>query len=136
MPGARRRGPRRTWPQRLLITFNVVCIVAALLGAATLTYAKRKVHEINRVDLTRSPFVGSDDLGSKDPRNFLIVGADSDAGLSADARVRNGRDKGADAAGGVRSDTIMIVRIDPRSTQAQILSFPRDLWIDIPGRAR
>jgi LCP family protein required for cell wall assembly len=136
MPGARRRGPRRTWPQRLLISFNVVCIVAALFGAATLTYAKRKVHQINRVDLTQSAFVGSADIGSKDPRNFLIVGADSDAGLSADDPVRNGRDKGADAAGGIRSDTIMIVRIDPRSTQAQILSFPRDLWIDIPGRAR
>src|SRR4051812_7497285 len=121
MPGARRRTLRRTWPQRLLITFNVICIVAALTGAATLTYAKRKVHQINRVNLITSGFVGSSDLSSKDPRNFLIVGADSDSGLSADDPVRKGRDSGADAAGGVRSDTIMIVRLDPRSTQAQVL---------------
>src|SRR4051794_14514692 len=116
MPGVRRRGLRRTWPQRLLISFNVVCIVAALVGAATLSYAKRQVHQIQRITLEDPGFVGSADLGSKDPRNFLIVGADSDEGLAADDPVRNGRDSGANAAGGIRSDTIMIVRLDPRST--------------------
>ncbi len=31
------------------------------------------------------------------------------------------------------SDTIMLLRVDPNSTQAQLLSFPRDLWVTIPG---
>ena len=37
----RSEGPRvrRTWPQRLLISFNVCCILAALVGAGTLAYA-------------------------------------------------------------------------------------------------
>ena len=30
------------------------------------------------------------------------------------------------------SDTIMVLRVDPDETQAQILSFPRDLWVTIP----
>jgi LCP family protein required for cell wall assembly len=30
----------------------------------------------------------------------------------------------------------MVVRIDPGSTQARILSFPRDLWVDIPGHGK
>ncbi len=137
MPGSRRGSTlRRTWPQRILIAFNVCCILAALAGAATITYAKRKVHEINRVDLSNGSFVGSGDLDSNDPRNFLIVGSDSDEGLDANDPVRSGRDSGSEAAGGVRTDTIMIVRVDPGSTQAQVVSFPRDLWVDIPGRSR
>ncbi len=30
----------------------------------------------------------------------------------------------------------MVVRIDPGETQARILSFPRDLWVDIPGHGK
>ncbi|MEY3801804.1 MAG: hypothetical protein RLZZ51_86, partial [Actinomycetota bacterium] len=37
---------------------------------------------------------------------------------------------------GERSDTIMIIRIDPSSKRAAILSFPRDLWVDIAGTTR
>ncbi|MFM9122882.1 MAG: LCP family protein, partial [Actinomycetota bacterium] len=37
---------------------------------------------------------------------------------------------------GERSDTIMLIRIDPSSKRAAILSFPRDLWVDIAGTTR
>ncbi|NDD72761.1 MAG: LytR family transcriptional regulator, partial [Actinobacteria bacterium] len=37
---------------------------------------------------------------------------------------------------GERSDTIMIIRIDPSSKQAAILSFPRDLWVNIADTTR
>jgi len=126
----------RTWPQRLLIVFNVFCIVAALVGAGSIAYAKRKVGQIDRVDLIGgSGFKGTTDVAPTEPRNFLVVGADDDAGLPADARERQGRDTGKEAVQGVRSDTIMVVRVDPRSTDAKILSIPRDLWVTIPGRA-
>ena len=131
---SRRTGaPRlhRTWPQRGLITFNVMCIVVALVAAGSLGYAKRKVGEIDRVVIGTNDFQGSANLGDK-PRNFLIVGADTGDGLSAGDPALAGRDK----VGGVRSDTIMVVRIDPKSNQAKILSFPRDLWVDIPGESR
>ena len=137
MPG--RRNPhrlRRTWPQRMLISFNVCCILAALTTAGTVALAKHKIGQIRRIDLTGSAFKGTQDVGPQDPRNFLIVGADDDSGLPADDAVRNGRDKGASAVGGVRSDTIMVVRLDPKSKQAQVVSFPRDLWVDIPGKSR
>lgn len=125
---------RRTWPQRLLITFNVVCILGALVGAASLAYAKREVGQIDRVLLSQSDgFEGSRGLANDDPRNFLIVGADSDDGLDANDPARAGRDGGL--VGGIRSDTIMVVRLDPATEQAQVLSFPRDLWVDIPGNS-
>lgn len=124
--------PRRTWPQRLLITFNVMCIAVALVGAGTLAYAKRKVSQIDRVELAGPGFVGSVEAGSDEPRNFLIVGADSNDGLDENDPANAGRDSVA----GVRSDTIMVVRIDPKTNDARVLSFPRDLWVDIPGNSR
>jgi len=128
---------RRTWPQRLLISFNVVCIVVALTGAGMVAYGKKTVAQITReYEIGRGDITTAKDLPPGAPQNFLIVGVDSDANLAADDPVRDGRDQGAEAAGGLRSDTIMVVRIDPGETKARILSFPRDLWVEIPGHGR
>jgi anionic cell wall polymer biosynthesis LytR-Cps2A-Psr (LCP) family protein len=35
-----------------------------------------------------------------------------------------------------RSDTMMMVRVDPRSKSISMLSFPRDLVVDVPGYGR
>jgi polyisoprenyl-teichoic acid--peptidoglycan teichoic acid transferase len=122
---------RRTWPQRFLIIFNVGAILVALVGAGSLAYAKRKVGDINRVEIASIADAGSGPIGDK-PRNFLIVGTDDDDGLDVSDPARAGRDG---VVGGVRSDTIMVVRLDPKTNQAKVLSFPRDLWVDIPGRS-
>ncbi|MEZ5177744.1 MAG: LCP family protein [Acidimicrobiales bacterium] len=127
---------RRTWPQRLLICFNVVCIVVALTGAGMVAYAKKTVAQIPRISLDRGTITPVEDLPPGEPQNFLIVGVDSDENLPADDRVRDGRDSGPEKAVGQRSDTIMVVRIDPGQTQARILSFPRDLWVQIPGHGK
>jgi LCP family protein required for cell wall assembly len=42
--------------------------------------------------------------------------------------VRNGRDNL-----GTLSDTIMVLRVDPSQSKAQLLSLPRDLWLPIAG---
>jgi LCP family protein required for cell wall assembly len=34
---------------------------------------------------------------------------------------------------GTRSDTVMLVSIDPQTKSAALVSIPRDLWVDIPG---
>jgi LCP family protein required for cell wall assembly len=36
---------------------------------------------------------------------------------------------------GQRSDTIILLRVNPGATQASIMSIPRDLWVDIPGKS-
>ena len=38
-----------------------------------------------------------------------------------------------DGSAPARSDTLMLVRIDPRTHLISLLSLPRDLWVDIPG---
>ena len=64
--------------------------------------------------------------------NYLILGSDSRSGLSADELDQFGTDE--DIGGSNRSDVIMLVHTDPRLQKAIILSFPRDLWVNIPGR--
>ena len=39
----------------------------------------------------------------------------------------------ADIGGSQRSDVIMLVHTDPKLQKAIVLSFPRDLWVNIPG---
>ena len=129
---SRARRPHRTWPQRLLITFNVCCIVVALVAAGSLAYAKRKVGQIDRYELTNLNDPTSPGFDSDQPRNFLLVGADSDDGLAPDDPASAGRGN----VGGIRSDTIMVVRVDPKTNEAKVLSFPRDLWVDIPGSGK
>ncbi len=57
-----------------------------------------------------------------------MVGTDDAARLDPSDPVTNGRDDL-----GVLSDTIMVLRVDPEQTQAQLLSLPRDLWLPIAG---
>jgi LCP family protein required for cell wall assembly len=64
---------------------------------------------------------------TKQACNFLVLGSDSRKGLSADF----GTDESL--GGTSRADTIMLVHTDPRSQKAIVLSFPRDLWVRIPG---
>lgn len=125
--------PRRTWPQRLLIVFNSFAIVAALGSAGVVAYGKKTVSDISRISIAGPGVQPPSELEPGDPQNFLIVGVDSDEGLAADDPVRGGRDGTVD---GLRSDTIMVVRVDPKAGKARILSFPRDLWVDIPGHGR
>ena len=61
--------------------------------------------------------------------NILILGSDSRAGLSKSQQVLFGNTHDVT---GHRSDTIMVLHLDPREKKAVVLSFPRDLWVHIP----
>lgn len=63
--------------------------------------------------------------------NYLLLGSDSRAGLSPDERIQFGTDQ--QIGGENRADTIMLVHTDPALEKAIILSFPRDLSVQIPG---
>ena len=47
-----------------------------------------------------------------------------------------GEDRRPGESSGGRSDTMMMVRIDPRTKTISLLSFPRDLIVDVPGYGR
>ena len=101
-------------------------VFTCLLMAGGLYYAFSKASAIGRVDLG-SVLAKAPEGGSDDPQNFLVIGLDSAEGLDPKDPVNIGR------PGGIRSDTIMILRIDPGSEKASILSLPRDLYVPIAG---
>jgi LCP family protein required for cell wall assembly len=113
----------RSWGQRLLIGLNAVALVAAASAAGVLAYSNDRLAGVDRLDL--SSVTQYDELEPGDPQNYLIVGVDDASGLDDGDSVRVGRDQGA------LTDTIMVLRVDPKEATADLLSFPRDLWLPI-----
>ena len=59
------------------------------------------------------------------PQTLMLIGSDRRASTSNDAR--------AGLSAGQRSDTVILVRLDPARQAIALMSLPRDLRVDIPG---
>jgi LCP family protein required for cell wall assembly len=95
----------------------LVLVVAAVVG----WWAHNLVNDIGNITPGVNAAKGSLDPQlpiSNAPAIALVIGSDFRAG---------------DTAGGSRSDTLMLVRIDPRTKYISLLSLPRDLHVTIPG---
>jgi LCP family protein required for cell wall assembly len=119
---------------------SVLCLAVvapAFLGA----------YRSHRVDLTVAPdtdAIGTSPVEPSDPGETspsVALPADSlpaDTFPVADPTAMNFLIIGTDAAPcsgtDARTDTIMVLRLDPARHRAAVLSFPRDLWVKIPGR--
>lgn len=117
----------RSWPQRLVIVLGLVVSVVAMVSAAGIGYFNAKASEVQRVSLTG--VLSDPDATPGASQNFLIVGTDSDTGLDANDPATHGRGQ----VTGARSDTIMILNVNPKEKSASLLSLPRDLWVEIAG---
>jgi LCP family protein required for cell wall assembly len=116
---------QHTWPQRLLIVFNSGLVLLSLTVTAVFGYFYVQFGRLPHISLPAG--ILSHTGSSSDPQNFLLVGSDSRAFVEGTADRRS---FGANT-GPPRADTIMLVRIDPRSHHAWVVSFPRDLWVPI-----
>jgi LCP family protein required for cell wall assembly len=54
-----------------------------------------------------------------DPFTVLLLGSDDDAKFAQDR---------------VNTQSMILIRVDPKAKQATMLSIPRDLWVPIPGQ--
>ncbi|MDP9073380.1 MAG: LCP family protein [Actinomycetota bacterium] len=125
-PAPRIKGHYRRWPRRILLAANLL-VAAMLIGAlGVFGYANWRFGQIKR--LVIPGIAGTAAPGA--PMTILVVGSDSRAGGGAADQAQFGS---ASQVAGQRSDTMMLVRIDPSSTKATLLSIPRDLWVNIPG---
>ena len=104
---------------------NVALVVGLLTAVGGVGFLHLRLAAVPRVDLGDS--LDGEPRGNS-AQNFLLVGTDSAARLDPDDPVTNGREDL-----GVLADTIMVLRVDPDAPQAQLLSLPRDLYVDIPG---
>lgn len=119
--------PRRSWPRRILIACNVLLATILVAGLAFAAYGKWRTGEITRVSLGDAL---SGDGGGGKPMTVLMVGSDSRADLAAGESKMYGTTK--DTPG--LADTIMLLRVDPKSDRAAILSIPRDTYVTIAGQ--
>lgn len=71
-----------------------------------------------------------DDNDPGDPMNVLLVGSDTRATIGASETKSFGN---STQVAGQRSDTIIILHVDPRHERAAMLSIPRDLFVPIAG---
>jgi LCP family protein required for cell wall assembly len=126
-----RQPPRRA--SRLRLVGRIVlwlCAVAAIVGSGTAggayLFLHEEVKELSADATTKEIREVADRLNVELPNQpaiALIVGYDQRMGADAEEH-------------GIRSDTILLVRADPRERTLSMLSFPRDLYTDIhcPGR--
>jgi len=110
--------------RRFLIGFTFFTAVCVFLTGTAYVYVQYRVGQIERV---RVPGLVEDAEGQV--MNVLLVGSDSRDRLEGAAAAQAGKGQ----VSGGRSDTIMVLHIDPRQQQAGILSVPRDLWVPIAG---
>lgn len=65
--------------------------------------------------------------------NYLLIGSDSREGSDPDSSDFGGIGDESDVQGR-RSDTIMVLRQEEDGNGAALVSFPRDLWVEIAGK--
>jgi len=132
---------RHTALQRLVLVVNSLVAIACFVGATALLMGERLVSRqqktpaiVNLADAKEAELGPTETFPKADPqaKNFLITGADSNACIDPTSPFAGAF--GDRTSLGARSDTIMVMRVDPSTSQAAVLSFPRDLWLPIAGR--
>ncbi|HET9723269.1 MAG TPA: LCP family protein [Actinomycetota bacterium] len=117
---------------------SALVMLVGVVGAGAYFWTSSKIQTYTPI-AEASPGSGTGDeepdvAGKCDTRscNYLLLGSDSREGLSKEEQIAFGTDE--DIGGENRSDTIILVHTEPKQRRAVFLSFPRDLWVEIPGR--
>jgi LCP family protein required for cell wall assembly len=115
-----RRNPLRVLGKAVMWLVVVALVAAgALVGGVKLYFdysvAAVRAHSPEVIDAQRE-LDAAPEAGQ--PATAIVIGYDKRAGESGT---------------GSRSDTVMLLRADPKKDTVTLLSFPRDLIVDIPG---
>ena len=127
----------RSGKHRVFLLANITLAVLTILSGSGLLYANwklnnRKVVTIDSVDPNANGF--DLPIGDLKAKNFLITGSDNNACIAKDSPYAGGF--GKRSAFGERSDSIMVIRVNPIDNQAAVISFPRDMWVTQAGSTR
>jgi polyisoprenyl-teichoic acid--peptidoglycan teichoic acid transferase len=111
--------PKRFWWRFSLGSLIIVIAVAAATSASILLYigsiaTALSHHNVYNAKLHRY----LSQVNGGEPENILILGSDKRANLAEDPG---------------RSDTTMLLRLDPDREAIAVMSIPRDLKVEIPG---
>ncbi len=112
---------KRRWPKVAGIVAGLLLIAALAVGGYSYWYLQDTVMAITQTSDKRQQAAeaGLAVPLPDQPITALVIGEDR----------RPGEGPG-------RSDTMMMVRVDPRTKSISMMSFPRDLVVDVPGYGR
>ena len=118
---ARRSDPEPKRKRRALLIVGIMLALLLLAGGSIGAYyastANRAMRDINREDLMPTENRPEATVGKDAPVNILIAGTDS----------RDGTVSG-------RSDVMILAHISGDRKHVYLISLPRDMWVEIPGR--
>ncbi|HEY2550846.1 MAG TPA: LCP family protein [Streptosporangiaceae bacterium] len=115
---------RRARQQRaLLLVFAAMSALVLMVAGSTWALTSYVGHSLRRVS------AGTTGTPAGGPLNILVAGVDLRSGLTRrqQLQLHVGRDISTN------SDTLMIVHVAADSSRVQVVSLPRDSWVDIPG---
>lgn len=112
--------------RRIAIWLFSLLLVLILIAGAAYAYVRYRYSQITKVPLPAARGA----LSPRKPFNVLLVGSDSRSGLTPQQQSSYGS---ASQVGGKRADTMVIVRIDPVTGKAALLSIPYDYFAPIAG---
>ncbi len=111
--------PKRYWWRFTLGSAVIVSVMAAATATSILLYVGSIADALSHNDVLRNKvdrFLANTNGG--EPQNILILGSDK--------RASEPEDPG-------RSDTTILLRLDPDNDAIALMSIPRDLKVEIPG---
>jgi LCP family protein required for cell wall assembly len=114
--------PERTGIWKRYLLGALITVVASSAAMAVVGF--------NQLDRVARAFSGDLSVGNElaeappgKPQTILLIGSDKRAKTSVDAQLGSG----------TRSDTMILMRLDPERDAIALLSLPRDLKVNIPG---
>jgi polyisoprenyl-teichoic acid--peptidoglycan teichoic acid transferase len=113
--------PKRFWWRFALASVLIVAVSAAATATSVLLYIDSIAQALGHNDRLHNKLNRAlANVHPGDPQNILILGSDKRAGEEFE------EDPG-------RSDTTILLRLDPEKDTIAVMSIPRDLKVEIPG---
>jgi polyisoprenyl-teichoic acid--peptidoglycan teichoic acid transferase len=111
--------PKRYWLRFTLASVLIVAVAAAATATSVLLYLDSIAHALSHNNVYSNKLKGYlQQVDGGEPQNILILGSDKRANFEEDPG---------------RSDTTMLLRLDPDRNAIAVMSVPRDLKVEIPG---
>lgn len=124
------RRRRRRSLFKVLTVFGIFALILVLgLGALMFTRSESYDANIKRIPNAMPTTESRPAPAADKSENWLLIGSDT----RAKGTTGSDSDEGLWKPGQQRSDTIMLVHLPSDRKKAYTVSFPRDLWVNIPG---
>ncbi|MDN6602541.1 LCP family protein [Brevibacterium sp.] len=125
-PQRPRRKKKKVWRKVLVVV--LVIVILGVLGVGIYLWNVGRTFDSNANRLTDEQIFGTqrpDDRKEDGGTNILLLGSDESMD---EVDVNDSR--------GLRSDTMMVMHLPESGSKVQIMSIPRDSWVDIEGHGK